>query len=350
MEDASKVKQQVEFYFSDSNLRRDGFLKAAIANDAEHFVPIATLLTFNRLKAVTTDPEFVAEALKDSTVVEVSSCGSKVRRTSELNPVDTSKARTAFAKGYPIADPSVTIEEIARSFSEFGKVLLVRLRKDQSGAFKGSCFIEFESDDGMKAAIAAANKDGQVVMKFKETPLVSVLTLSDWLQHRRERRGGAKKTGDAAAVGAKRDRDGGGKAADEEEHEEKKFEYTEGLILKVGNLPTEATLFQVKDFFKALADIKYVEFKTGDSDAYVRFASHEARDIVKAVMDKGISLVAGGTHMTGTIITGEDEVEYYKKIEEASKIKNGPGGRGRGGGGGKGGRGKGRSFKKSKRS
>lgn len=359
MTEESKVRQQVEFYFSDSNLRRDNFLKAAIAADTEHFVPIATLLTFNRLKALTTDAEYIAEALKSSNVVEVSSCGSKVRRTSELNPIDTSKDRTVYIKGYPIDDPSVTIEEIARIFSEHGKVLMVRLRKDQNGAFKGSCFVEFESEDGMKAAVAAAHSDGQVVMKFKETPLACVLTLSGWLQRRRDRRASAHKkakgesaeakAGDGdAAVGTKRGRDD--EKDVKEEHEEKKFEYTSGLILKVGNLPAEATLFQVKDFFKALGEVKYVEFKTGDSDAYVRFASLQAIDTVKTVLEKGISLVAGGTHMSCSIVAGDDEVEYYKKIEEASKMKSGPGGRG---GGGRGGRGKGkggRGFKKSKRS
>merc|ERR1711991_831619 len=138
-----KILKQVEFYFSEPNLRRDVFLKKAISDDQgecnfvetlrhifpyfsqlliihyllhiskERFVPISTLLKFNRLKALSTDPEVITEALKGSKVVEVSSCGTKLRSISELNPIDTSKERTLYAKGYPIGDVDVTIENIA---------------------------------------------------------------------------------------------------------------------------------------------------------------------------------------------------------------------------------------------
>jgi hypothetical protein len=37
---------------SDSNFRRDKFLREKAAEDADGFVPLPTLLTFNRLKAL----------------------------------------------------------------------------------------------------------------------------------------------------------------------------------------------------------------------------------------------------------------------------------------------------------
>jgi hypothetical protein len=45
------IKKQVEFYFSDSNFRKDTFLKSAAEMDPEGYIPIAVLLTFNRMKA-----------------------------------------------------------------------------------------------------------------------------------------------------------------------------------------------------------------------------------------------------------------------------------------------------------
>jgi hypothetical protein len=63
-----------QFYFSDSNSRKDTFLRAASETDPEGLVPIATLLIFNKLKALTSDAAIVASAAKESEVVAVRSC------------------------------------------------------------------------------------------------------------------------------------------------------------------------------------------------------------------------------------------------------------------------------------
>ena len=44
------VRKQIEYYFSDSNFRRDKFLKAKVGEDADGFVQLSVLSTFNRLK------------------------------------------------------------------------------------------------------------------------------------------------------------------------------------------------------------------------------------------------------------------------------------------------------------
>lgn len=62
----AKIVKQVEFYFSDSNIVKDKFLMEATKKNPEGFVPIETLLTFNRLKTLTTDKQVVANALKKS--------------------------------------------------------------------------------------------------------------------------------------------------------------------------------------------------------------------------------------------------------------------------------------------
>ena len=58
--DLDAIRKQVEFYFSDSNYRKDTFLKAAAESDPDGFVAISVLLTFNRLKSLTTDVAVVA--------------------------------------------------------------------------------------------------------------------------------------------------------------------------------------------------------------------------------------------------------------------------------------------------
>ena len=74
----SSVKDLVEFYFSDSNFRRDKFLQKAAEETG--FVDIKTLLTFNKLKALTTDPAVVAEALATSETLELSEAKDSIKR------------------------------------------------------------------------------------------------------------------------------------------------------------------------------------------------------------------------------------------------------------------------------
>ena len=345
----------------------------------ERFVPIATLLTFNRLKSLSTDVEVITEALKGSKVVEVSSCETKVRSVSELNPVDTSKERTLYAKGYPIGDDDVTIENISSIWNTYGKVMMVRMRRQaDKTTFRGSLFVEYDSEESMKKAIDAAHdKDNKITMKYKDTELLCVMPLADWLTRKADKRTKRQKQLDKRKSSAESQGDDGEKQPakkaktekkesekkdgeeveeeEEEEEEEKKIEFTLGVILKIGHIPADATFMQIKDFFKALGDIKYVDYNTGDTDAIIRFGSAEGAETVKAVLDKGVPLVAGGINMSAETIAGDEEYEYWKKIDKETKNKansfkkgkgKGKGGRGYGRGKGGGGRG----FKKGRKS
>jgi len=66
-----QIVEQVEFYFSDSNLIKDKFLKDLVNKDDEGYVPIETLLTFNRLKKLSNDATVISNALKASTFLKV---------------------------------------------------------------------------------------------------------------------------------------------------------------------------------------------------------------------------------------------------------------------------------------
>ncbi|KAI3640701.1 hypothetical protein MIR68_001579 [Amoeboaphelidium protococcarum] len=46
----SKLQQQIEFYFSDSNLKRDNFMRIELAKSEQ--IPLATLLTFKRVQSL----------------------------------------------------------------------------------------------------------------------------------------------------------------------------------------------------------------------------------------------------------------------------------------------------------
>ncbi|TKW12678.1 hypothetical protein SEVIR_5G050800v4 [Setaria viridis] len=75
----SKILTQVEYYFSDTNLERDDFLKSLM--DENGWVPVSKVADFNRLKKMTTDIHLIVDALANSSLLEVQD--DKIRRRSD---------------------------------------------------------------------------------------------------------------------------------------------------------------------------------------------------------------------------------------------------------------------------
>ena len=331
------IRKQIEFYFSDSNFRKDTFLRAASESDPEGFVPIATLLTFNKLKALTTDVAEIVKAVEGSEVVTVSEDGLKIRRTSELPATDNSKECTIYVKGYPTDTDEVTIDSVREQFSPYGEVALVRLRREPaSRTFKGSVFVEFKEKDSALAALAAAhNAEGAVTLTYKDKPFDCVMSLQDWVERRNAKKKGNKNNSETTP-----EETSGKRKADEIEEDN----YTPGLIIKVEGVPAEATLFQLKDALKAHGDVKYVDFTAGETSATVRTADETSTKAVMDAIEKGITVLPETPVITATLLTGEEESNYWKIIAAASKAGAGK----RGHKGGRGGRGRGRGNKRAR--
>ena len=60
-----KVIRQVEFYFGDYNLPKDRFMLKVFEENGG-WMPMDTLMTFKRLKSLTSDQDFVMSALQKS--------------------------------------------------------------------------------------------------------------------------------------------------------------------------------------------------------------------------------------------------------------------------------------------
>jgi lupus La protein len=406
------IKRQIEFYFSDSNYRRDTFLRAAAESDPDGFVPISTLLTFNKLKQLTNDQQLIVESLKDSDIVLVSEDGTKIKKLGELPISDTSAARTLYVKGYPVDDSEVNIEKVTEQFSVYGKILLVKLRRvPDTKELKGSCFIEYETEESVKTAVREANVDGEVKISYKGTPFLCVMPYSEWLERKKAKRAknhkpttNNKKSTEGDAVDEKAESseigkrkhvdDGDETTAKEAKKEEKKFEYTEGLIIKLGNIPEGSNSVKLREFFATFGDVKFLEYKENETTGYIRTRNLESSQKILEAIQSGISLpsqvkvidnlattttikletetsivaseekkevkeeevskieetknetIAATTNLTGEVLSGTEEEEYWRKIGSGSdnKFKKGGGGgrgRGRGRGGGKWGRGRG---------
>ncbi|KAI3790811.1 hypothetical protein L2E82_04147 [Cichorium intybus] len=62
---------QVEYYFSDENLRTDKFLLKYLTKDEEGYVPVAVIASFKKMKKLTHHKSFIVAALKEYSLLVI---------------------------------------------------------------------------------------------------------------------------------------------------------------------------------------------------------------------------------------------------------------------------------------
>jgi lupus La protein len=159
--DPHQIRKQVEFYFSDSNLRQDKFLFEQIGGTSNNPVDVKVIASFKRMQRFEPYSAIVA-ALKDSITLDVLNSDKpndeQIQRKIPLpETVGTSHEevranyeheamkRSIYAKGFG-DETSKTQVEIENFFTPF-MATAVRLRRANDGLFKGSVFVEFENEE-----------------------------------------------------------------------------------------------------------------------------------------------------------------------------------------------------------
>lgn len=166
-----RIVKQVEYYFSDENLPTDKHLLGLIKKNKEGFVPIAIIAAFKRMKKLTQDHSFITAALRESSVLVVSSNGKKVKR---LHPIPLPETRdpklfTILVENLP-EDHSE--ENIKRIFGAAGRIRSVticdphvveKLGKSSKGdvliSNKLHALVEYESPEASERAVATLNDE-----------------------------------------------------------------------------------------------------------------------------------------------------------------------------------------------
>lgn len=158
MEAPNTIKKQIEFYFSDANLRVDTFLKNEIKKN-DGWVDASVLLTFNKMKLLGADLDSVRASLKGSNIVELKEDENDLKLyikkieteayTAYINDKNIDK-RILFVKGFK---EDATFEEIEEYLGKHFEFVLLRMVRNKEKAFVGAVFVELKNDEDVDSAL-----------------------------------------------------------------------------------------------------------------------------------------------------------------------------------------------------
>jgi len=358
-----KIIRQIEYYLGDVNMVRDKFLKTEITKD-QGWIPLSVLTTFKRLQSLTTDFSTIMGALKNSVsgLLQIDEKENKIRRHPD-RALPNSQAelelslcnRTVFVKGFPKSD-DVTMDKLLSFFEKYGSIESVQMKKQfKSKDFSGAVLVVFSSDEKAREFVEKSNETS---VKYDDG---SVLECSLQDDHYKKKALQSATGGKASEEDAREKRYNERQLRKEKRHEElekKTSEHLEklnnenlsGALIHLAGMAADATRELIKEKFNPFTKMPWIDFNKGDAEAWVRLnVAGTAKDVWNKVLEAGKGkLVIGSKEVTGRVVEGEEEAQFWKEANEkraAQRTKKNDrfaggkrGGRGkrghRGGGGG----------------
>ncbi|KAM7530564.1 hypothetical protein LguiB_033974 [Lonicera macranthoides] len=166
-----KIIRQVEYYLSDENLQTDKFLMNYLTKDKDGFVPVGVIASFRKMKKLTQDRSLIVAALRESSVLVVSSSGKKVRRLHAFPfaEVKDPKSCTVLVENLPEDHSTENIKSI---FGSAGNINNICIRDPNAVRDPRKCtvgekllsgklhaLVEYETVEAAEKAVATLNDE-----------------------------------------------------------------------------------------------------------------------------------------------------------------------------------------------
>jgi len=127
-----KLREQMEFYFSDANLPNDDFMMKEIQKSEERWVQLSVFKKFKLVQKWSDKMEDLVSALETSAELELDDKKKKIRRKSKLTATkwDILK-RTTMIHGFTFAKNKTNLQSMKEFFQTWGEVHALFPRKQK---------------------------------------------------------------------------------------------------------------------------------------------------------------------------------------------------------------------------
>jgi RNA recognition motif-containing protein len=298
------VLKLLEFYFGDSNLQKDRFLKQLMDADPEGYIDLHTVASFNKMRSLTTDFNVIVEAARASSILQLDHTNTKVKRIAPVPKAVNTDARTVYAELFPADSTHASLERI---FSTCGNVTYISMpRHKETRETKGFAFIEYEKEDDAACAVKTLN----TVNNPSHNPIapngMRVISKDEWQRLKDEYREMKMRQQLSSSSSS--------------QPSKCKKAPSPGLIVHFKNVGPGVSGKDIKEYFKRFARVAYIEFEQGGTEGYARFFTTEGAN---AAVDKMLSQNAqlGGQQIALRILEGEEDQQYWAKIHQNAAQK-----------------------------
>lgn len=300
---SAKIVKQVEYYFSDRNYPRDNFMQTSAKKSDEQWIPLETLMTFNKLKELSTDKTEIVAALReapDSVHFELSEDGDAIRRdpSKPIAAQEELDNRTIYINGF---DPeTVSIATVQKYFEDKGfEPEHVHVRRHyKTRENKPSAFVQFATPEIAREVVASpltsGDKDMEMYMKKEYIEMKAAMRAESRQQKRKEQEE-AKQAQLKETVAAIMDKD---------------------CVVHFEGVTPDTSREDLKDVFEEFGEIAWVDFARGETEGYVRFKTAGAAPKAVAALQERKAEI-NGAEAKLRALEGDEEKEFWIRLEKA---------------------------------
>ncbi|KAJ3432760.1 la-related protein [Anaeramoeba flamelloides] len=322
-----EILDLLEFYFGDSNLSRDQWLRIRVCNHPKRYIELKKLLTFNKVQRLRARFRDLQVAVENSSKLELDQTGAYVRRKIPFDPNIDFTQRIVYLENVA---PNETIETIKEKLARFGKVTFVELDWFRvSRQNKGFSFVEFETEEMANKCIETINHEQKKLLESKEEGQVNEEEL--------EPNPKLKSIHDLSLICLSKSAWLEQKKQIEKAMELKYNPYSErnSNVFKINKLKSHVNRNVLKEFFDWISDgnVKFIQMDKNQTDSAIvrlsenvsaQFILEEAQEHLQRIQEKeGGCFVLVEQELQEWLKQSQIDRENYKRLgyKEKKKIK-----------------------------